>query len=450
MTEGDEKEMGLRRRGRVILAVGWVVVLLGCYESRQIEFLNPQVVSPPFPPLPPLKSAPRIFAVGYRLNLDAYASPETFYEDMERMMEEIKPYLAPDAPNLIAFPEEIGFPLMVTGPKGAKVREAKTMEEAVGAFLELAGTFSERISFYMNKYPGISAGRGFFLAMTDVALHPFMETFSSLAREYNAYIIACTNVPKVTISSDPADVSTFGDPDYPERDYVYLPVDANVYNTAYLFAPDGTVIGEVRKVHLTDIEGPEGLDLSAGDLGEVEVFDTAIGKVCIGVCYDAFFDSYRRWVDEKGCRILVQPSANGQMWAYPAGSGVWQPEEWLLSTAGSVQNYQNIEYNVNPMLTGSFLFLVFDGQSAIIKKTDYFTFEPFYVGTPSLGELGYKGEFAALAPWVVQDPVFDNPALTLDERRRILMSIAEEVMPGSGSPLENSFVEAIIWTEIEQ
>lgn len=433
------------RRWLIVLAI----VFQGCYDSTHIDFLSSPVNSPPFPTPSPSKTVPRVFAVGYRLNLNAYATPQSFYEDMKRVMQEIEPHLADDAPNLIAFPEEIGFPLMVTGPKGTKVRNAKTMSEAVSAFLELGAVFSDRISFYMDKYPDISVSRAFFLSMTDVAIHPFLDTFSSLAKEYNVYIIACTNAPKVKISNDPFDISSFGDPDYQEREFVYLPVESEVYNTAYLFAPDGSIIGEVRKVHLTYEEGPEGLDLSPGSLGEVEVFDTAMGKTCIAICYDAFFDSYRKWVDEKGCKILVQPSANGQMWAYPAGSGVWQPEEWLLSTAGSVQNYRNIKYNVNPMLTGSFLFFVFDGQSAIIRKTNYFTFEPFYVGTPSLGELGYKGEFLALAPWVVSDPIFDNPALSLEERREILMSIADEVMPGSGSPLENSFVESIIWGEVK-
>ena len=54
--------------------------------------------------LDPLVGPPRGFAVGYKIKMEAFASPDAFHQDVSRIMDLIEPNVAPHSANLIVFP----------------------------------------------------------------------------------------------------------------------------------------------------------------------------------------------------------------------------------------------------------------------------------------------------------------------------------------------------------
>lgn len=77
-----------------------------------------------------------------------------------------------------------------------------------------------------------------------------------------------------------------------------------LYNTAYLFYPDGRV-AEQKKLHITPTEVKE-WNMGAGD--SLQVFDTEKGRIAILVCYDVEFPEIVRMVKARGADVLFCPS----------------------------------------------------------------------------------------------------------------------------------------------
>ena len=94
----------------------------------------------------------------------------------------------------------------------------------------------------------------------------------------------------------------------PERDG-----EGRIYNTAYVFDPEGRQIAKHRKMHLFDIQVTGGQcfkesdTLSAGD--SVTVFDTRFGPMGLCVCYDFRFPELCRLMADRGARVILVPAA---------------------------------------------------------------------------------------------------------------------------------------------
>ena len=70
------------------------------------------------------------------------------------------------------------------------------------------------------------------------------------------------------------------------------------YNTAAVIDADGTVLGKYRKHHIPQVEGFwEKFYFRPGNLGW-PVFDTAVGKVGVYICYDRHFPEGARALGE--------------------------------------------------------------------------------------------------------------------------------------------------------
>ena len=80
-------------------------------------------------------------------------------------------------------------------------------------------------------------------------------------------------------------------------------VDGKLYNTAVLTGPEGYV-GKYRKVHQP---ADEMQAYYAGD--SFPVFDTAIGKLGMLICYDAWFPESGRELALQGAQIILKPTA---------------------------------------------------------------------------------------------------------------------------------------------
>jgi predicted amidohydrolase len=78
-----------------------------------------------------------------------------------------------------------------------------------------------------------------------------------------------------------------------------------VYNTAVLLGPDGALVGKYRKVTLPRTEIEAGVCPGT----DYPVFDTAIGRIGLMICYDGFFPEPARQLALRGAEILAFPVA---------------------------------------------------------------------------------------------------------------------------------------------
>ena len=91
---------------------------------------------------------------------------------------------------------------------------------------------------------------------------------------------------------------------------MYEIVQAGQYfNTAAVIDADGTYLGKYRKQHIPQTKGFwEKFYFRPGN-GGYPVFDTAVGKVGVYICYDRHFPEGWRELGLNGAEIVFNPSA---------------------------------------------------------------------------------------------------------------------------------------------
>lgn len=114
------------------------------------------------------------------------------------------------------------------------------------------------------------------------------------------------------------------------------------YNTCFALGPDGSIQARYRKVHLFDVDLPDGTSLcesaatSAGH--ETHVVELAGLKIGLSICYDLRFpELYRRLVDA-GADLLVVPAAftlhtGRDHWHVLLRARAIESQTWLLAAA---------------------------------------------------------------------------------------------------------------------
>ncbi|MFT5204679.1 MAG: beta-ureidopropionase, partial [Candidatus Aldehydirespiratoraceae bacterium] len=102
-----------------------------------------------------------------------------------------------------------------------------------------------------------------------------------------------------------------------------------LYNTAAVIDADGTYLGKYRKLHIPQVKGFwEKFYFRPGNLG-YPVFDTAVGKVGVNICYDRHFPEGWRALGLNGAQIVFNPSATSRgLSAY-----LWQLEQTAAAAA---------------------------------------------------------------------------------------------------------------------
>ena len=84
------------------------------------------------------------------------------------------------------------------------------------------------------------------------------------------------------------------------------------YNTAAVIDANGAYLGKYRKTHLPHLSGFwEKYYFRPGNLG-YPVFDTAVGKVGVYICYDRHFPEGARMLGLHGAEIVFIPSATSR------------------------------------------------------------------------------------------------------------------------------------------
>jgi beta-ureidopropionase len=96
-----------------------------------------------------------------------------------------------------------------------------------------------------------------------------------------------------------------------------------LFNTAAVIDADGKYLGKYRKNHIPQVKGFwEKFYFRPGNLG-YPVFDTAVGKVGVYICYDRHFPEGWRALGLNGAQIVFNPSATHRgLSAY-----LWQLEQ---------------------------------------------------------------------------------------------------------------------------
>ena len=102
------------------------------------------------------------------------------------------------------------------------------------------------------------------------------------------------------------------------------------YNTAAVIDADGTFLGKHRKNHLPHVTGFwEKFYFRPGNLG-YPVFDTAVGRIGVYICYERHFPEGWRALGLAGAKIVFNPSATSR----GLSEYLWQLEQ----TAAAVAN----------------------------------------------------------------------------------------------------------------
>lgn len=120
--------------------------------------------------------------------------------------------------------------------------------------------------------------------------HPLIARFASLAQELGV-VLPCS---------------------YFERSGQVL------FNSVAMIDADGRVLGNYRKSHIPQNPGyEEKYYFSPGDTG-YRVWDTAFGRIGVGICWDQWFPECARAMALTGAEMLLYPTAIGSEPADPA------------------------------------------------------------------------------------------------------------------------------------
>jgi predicted amidohydrolase len=90
---------------------------------------------------------------------------------------------------------------------------------------------------------------------------------------------------------------------------LYEAAEGRHYDSSPVFDADGTLLGVTRMVHITEYACfHEQAYYDPGDRG-APVFDTAVGRVGVAICYDRHYPEYMRALGVGGAELVVIPQA---------------------------------------------------------------------------------------------------------------------------------------------
>ena len=435
----------------------------------------------------------RVFAIQFKQDVEHVRTYATFRRAMRCLMHEfVEPYRRAGQPTLVVFPEDVGLATLATGRRGRAARAfaATPLGAPVGdaapaggtvALQQLAVEYAPQVAAYRAMYPDVDPRRALLLAATDTSARAVSQTFSDIARDFGVYVVASNNQAGFRETHDPAEVALFGDPDVDDGT-AYVATSGRVPNRTFLWGPDdidpaapqGTrnLIFTNQKVPLTPLEidllglspGPSrgragirnaaGAEVAGFRLGFATslpafTYGTPFGRTAAHPCRNTA-RTYMHCMEARGVDVVVQAEANPGRWAGPGGRSDWQPLEWMDSTWRSVADPAvSFDYNITAHMVGNLFDLAFDGQTAITARHERSRPRQYVGNRQALRSdparfrryAGAKRHFVQLVPWVCR-----GPAAAARDRLR---ACAAERAPGSGSPLENDYLQTAVFADMK-
>ena len=101
------------------------------------------------------------------------------------------------------------------------------------------------------------------------------------------------------------------------------------YNTAAVLDADGTYLGKYRKQHIPQVKGFWEKFYFTPGTGGYPVFETAVGKVGVYICYDRHFPEGWRALGLAGAQLVYNPSATHR----GLSSYLWQLDQPAAAVA---------------------------------------------------------------------------------------------------------------------
>lgn len=313
-----------------------------------------------------MMSSVDLIAVQPYMTLADYVSSDAFFQKMDDLC---KKALAcrpeGNTPTVLVFPEDLATFLALLGC-GNLVVNAKTLAEAFG---KIGLHFFPSLAGRMVRYRTLSLHKAFFLLQAPSVWKVWYDTFRALAIRYGVWIVAGSALlPENSLGYDTP---------------LFLARNHHIYNLSITFDPAGRVSNVTRKVNLVPTQ-EDVLSLSPGSLADWTGFLVEGIPFANCICYDAFrvphtsgepgFCNLLQEADERGVKVVVQPSANpwpwNEPWVFAKGervplrSGQWQSE----GAASGLAQCRNVDVVVNSHLLAQFLDLHFDGVSAVYRR----------------------------------------------------------------------------------
>ncbi|MCA9838919.1 MAG: hypothetical protein KC422_18530 [Trueperaceae bacterium] len=317
-----------------------------------------------------------LVAVQAQMTLADYESAEHFHKKILNLSERAVDGL-PQGQTLVAFPEVIGLPLLLTLGHFEAVRHSSSIQGAMLSYLKrawkqvLASAWQQRRWGFASLYQ----------AQAIPAYLAYKRAFSEAAKTFGVQVIAGSIfLPHIEEEAARG---------------VHV-ARREVYNTAFGFSAKGQLLGRSRKVYLTDgAESRSGL--SRGQLADLYPISMPVGKVGVAICLDAFYSSVIEHFDALGTEIIVQPSANHADWQrpWPADPTLTEGEAWLKhGLLQMIQGREHLRFGLNPMMVGNVWDLEASGRSSIVFNTRHYPgFQTERPGLAALAESPYEEAF---------------------------------------------------------
>ncbi len=185
--------------------------------------------------------------------------------------------------------------------------DMKANNDAVAALTEKAVAQGAQIvlppELFQGHYFCKTQREEFFLRAYPVATHPSVHAMQKLARQLNIVI--------------PTSIYERDGPHY--------------YNTLVMIDANGEIMGIYRKSHIPDGPGyQEKFYFRPGNTG-FKVWDTPLGRIGVGVCWDQWYPECARAMMLMGADILMYPTAIG---AEPHDPGLDTRRLWQRAMVG--------------------------------------------------------------------------------------------------------------------
>jgi N-carbamoylputrescine amidase len=90
------------------------------------------------------------------------------------------------------------------------------------------------------------------------------------------------------------------------------------YDSSPVIDADGSILGAVHMVHIAELPCFHEKGYYAPGAGNDLVFDTAVGRIGVAICYDRHFPEYMRELGRLGAELVIVPQA-GSVDEWPAG-----------------------------------------------------------------------------------------------------------------------------------